>query len=389
MAKSLEKLLYLFLVCCLGMSLYSLYFKQSKSISTIAIHMRMAKRMASGVHSFPAYPKGVPHKGYYNTVNFVQKTTSWKYNKTVSVVLMLCSLFSLFVTILILIQLLQHFKLNPLAAFFFALVLNIVTVIYFPFFRNNYKGHGSPNVWHNSTFIVMKPFALLAFYFLVFGKNQIKESLHYIMGTAALILSIYTKPTFAVAFIPAYGSYIAYNFLVKREALNWKACIAMFLGLCFMAYQFYFGYAESPDVVSEKSMGFSFLTSWKFQSSNIPLSLLTGLSFPLSVLLLLNKKALKKPYLILGWLMIIISVAFVSSISEVLNGKISLANNFMGLYNISLALIFTFSLVELIKSTLNDKNSKFSIKICWLVFGVHFLSGLYLIWSVYFYNKAW
>ncbi len=73
-----------------------------------------------------------------------------------------------------------------------------------------YLPQGGPNVWHNPTFIFVRPFGLLTFYLFVKAFEAIKSGKDYkkklIWFSAMLVISCIAKPNYAFVLLPAMGA---------------------------------------------------------------------------------------------------------------------------------------------------------------------------------------
>jgi hypothetical protein len=91
---------------------------------------------------------------------------------------------------------------------------------------------------------------------------------------------------------------------------------------------------------------FSFFGVWKIHSPCIPLSVLRGIIFPVSILIFRKKDVQKDDFLTISWIIYI--VAFIEA--ALLAEKVSFnAFNFSNGYNFSLISLYTFSVIELLR----------------------------------------
>lgn len=101
-------------------------------------------------------------------------------------------------------------------------LLTFSTSFAMPFFISaihyqRYIGYQSGSIWHNSTYIVMKPLSLVAFLLYLYiadryGKNKVTGKV--ILFTVFLLLSTATKTSFIFVFAPAAFIFLIFDMLV-------------------------------------------------------------------------------------------------------------------------------------------------------------------------------
>lgn len=320
-------------------------------------------------------------------------------------------LFSFFITLstLVIYLLLRKFVAADFPHFAYAamaVMLIVVTPVYVPFFnRHFYIGQGSPNVWHSPTYAMMKPLAYLGFllFFEIFGK--VRPLKFEVLFVLILISGIIIKPSFALVFIPS-----AFLFLLITDIYNIRN-IFHFIALCVpvagvLLYQSRIAYGQSSKVILD------FMGVWSICSPSIPFSILRSLLFPLTVLIIfcLRRRPFNDSYpLLLAWIMAVVSLLQVMFLAE--SGPRYSDGNFFWGWNISLDMLFIFSVVELMRfskeiffahgsmpnrHSLRDDvyrlSSEFrthqrkdvvALSICTSAFMFHLVSGCYYILRIY------
>ena len=222
----------------------------------------------------------------------------------------------------------------------------VIGPVYLPFF-NPYiiLGQGSPNLWHNPTLLAVKPFALAAIFFSIMYMREGKW-VNYVAAAGLLTLSMFAKPSFAIAFIPALGFYI-----VARNYWQWPRVIfgLSMLGL-FIAvslYQYINFYTASEGVTNASGGGniiIDWFNLWSMISPNVFVSIIIALAFPLAFLILTPKLHLKDDFLVLSWIMIIGSILTFGMIAE--GGAHYQDGNFAWGYSLSMSILYVFSLIK-------------------------------------------
>jgi hypothetical protein len=93
-----------------------------------------------------------------------------------------------------------------------------------------YLGQISATVWHNSTNIMVAPFALIAFWCFMRLMNQVSARAAVSAGVA-IAVCVLVKPNFAIAMLPVAG--VALLVLLIQRRKSWSA-VALILGLTFV-----------------------------------------------------------------------------------------------------------------------------------------------------------
>ena len=109
-----------------------------------------------------------------------------------------------------------------------ALLLCLVGPVWLPWFsRSIYLGQESPNVWHSPTQIMVRPFALLAFYLTVriyrrwraaegFPKLAYASKREAALYAILITLSVWAKPCYFQVIVPALGVLLLVDLVRSR-----------------------------------------------------------------------------------------------------------------------------------------------------------------------------
>jgi hypothetical protein len=185
--------------------------------------------------------------------------------------------------------LLRHASAEPRQAWLIGLALSMVFVINLPGPKNWLIGQFPPNVWHNSTSIFLMPFALALFGqgLRFFEKPGSKGSLWLLLWVA---LNVVIKPSFFFVFAPVFGLWMLGKWGLRREF--WWAAWPLLVGTVLILLEYYAifqwnSFRATPP--PETGLSLAPFHVWRFHSSNLLLSLLGSLAFPLSYLLLFPK----------------------------------------------------------------------------------------------------
>lgn len=170
-----------------------------------------------------------------------------------------------------------------------------------------YLPQGSPTIWHNPTYITMKPFALLTFYYVYkvickdfFDKKDI------VLLSIFSVVSCLAKPSSSIVIIPAVFIYIALDSFehrkeVIKKIVNICGIFAPTIGL--LAIQFLLTFGESSGT------GIRFGTFLELNFFDSIIATLAVIIFPLiysiAVKFKYNNKAIMKLAIccyIVGWI---------------------------------------------------------------------------------------
>jgi len=250
------------------------------------------------------------------------------------------------------------------------LILLIVGPLDLPNYNMYYiLGQWSPNIWYSPTFVMLKPFALLATFFIV--KTLQNRSFKFLFITVlAAILSVFAKPSFIIVFLPAILLFYLLRpiYLSKYNTLLISILFLSTIGSILFQYSLLFSESNVHILIDPYGV-------WSKYSPSIFLSLLLGLGFPLLYLLFYTQRVYKNDYTLLSWIMTIISITVAILFAE--SGERYMHGNFFWSYATSLNLLYIFSLISFIKY-FNWEESK--TKIILLILVVQALLGLkYLI----------
>lgn len=170
---------------------------------------------------------------------------------------------------------------------------NFMMAIYFPGLTNRYLGTFSPSIWHNSTYIVMRFFAIVALvcYFILNKtyKDKINWKIWFVFAVS-LALSMAIKPSFVFCFAPIMAIYLLRDWIKN----SWKGFKNIFL----------FGLAVIPSVIigvlqltilstAEYGAYFSFMRVLHVFTAHPYISMFTSVVFPLVALILIGNYLLK------------------------------------------------------------------------------------------------
>ena len=257
-------------------------------------------------------------------------------------------------------------------------LITFVSLLIGPFFLMDfnphiYIGQGSPSVWHNVTLVMVQPLALLSVFFTVKYFNTEKSNF-FILAILVTIISIFAKPSYILVFLPAITIFVLLErFFDKRQLLF--TFTAIFFSVAVLVYQFLNTYSgEGND-----SVIFDFLGVWSLYSPNIAISILLALGLPLLITVFNYQSVKKNDYIKFSWLLVLFSMILFACFAE--SGRHYSDGNFGWSWNISLSLIYIFTIIEYFKQYYMMppliRYSLLAIMLYQLYVGWYFLIGMF------------
>jgi hypothetical protein len=240
------------------------------------------------------------------------------------------------------------------------------------------NGYIAPNVYHNPTILLLKPLAILQFFFSIEALLGHKASRKVILLSALVSMAaLYAKPNLVICLLPA-AAIFALVRLVKKQPVNWSWLVfgLVLPSLALLIWQFVLTFGPA----SESRVVFAPLQIMRSLSdTSLIVKLLLSMLFPLVITLLNLKDALKDPRMQLGWLSFLFGAVFTYFFAEV--GPQSGAANFIWSGQITLFLLYVSSALFLCdhREILKENHLK-----RWLTLAVIFLQ-LYFGAGFYFY----
>ncbi len=260
-----------------------------------------------------------------------------------------------------------------------------------------YLPQGGPNVWHNPTFIFVRPFGLMSFYFFIKAFEALKSGKPYVKNLClfsfVLILSCFAKPNYAFVLMPAMGILtlieLSNNFIPKFK----KIAVPLFLSVLPAGFvliaQFVFINATLTDKNVYTLVQFGTQYNLPFEHSlRATVSLLI---IPLIIFIIIGRKYIKK------------DSAYTLSILTVLAGWFqyfflyqtgAAGGDYFWGYGLAVHLAILISIAFLLKQKADKLivNSVCVLYLLHLFFGLQYFIGLFygarfISYSLYLYAK--
>ena len=169
-----------------------------------------------------------------------------------------------------------------------SICLIMVFSLYIPSYSKNiYYAIGGINVWHNPTYLAVKPFAVLSFFLFVFlyDKYMAKEKyMKNLLGFAVItFLSALAKPSYIFVFLPALAIFLIIELIVtKFKTFKFSLWITLCVipSLILLYYQFASSYGSQHGGIIFKLGGI-----WSNNLKNVIVSIILVNCFSLYVLI--------------------------------------------------------------------------------------------------------
>ncbi len=239
-----------------------------------------------------------------------------------------------------------------------------------------YLGQIPPNTWHSPTLIFLMPFALATFILACRQLTRPTES-HVAWLTVFCTLSILAKPSFFFVFAPVY---IVLTVLVLRAPYRClKSLLPVLVGVGAVGLQYWYVYESgvfslgSPAVGARpNSVQVVPFGVWSLYTSNVPLSLLASLLFPITVIILWPT-VLRNLSVVFAVSMFVLSVVIFSTVAE--SGDRFADANFMWQAIVANQVLFLVLVPTLIRANL-EKVHSWKALVANLVFAMHVFAGM-------------
>jgi len=262
------------------------------------------------------------------------------------------------------------------------IIASVLLLVVFSLPTNNfYLGQIPPNVWHNSTTIFLMPFALLLFWLSYNQLVQPTTNRTFII-IILCVLNVLIKPSFFFVFSLSYPLMLAGRFGFTRYL--WLNLLPVIIGSITTVVVYYLIYKLSFGNIHSVEAGIAIkpLSVWSYYSSNIALSLVFSLVFPIAYIGFYWKDLRKNVLLQYAVIMYLIAISLFALLSE--TGPREFHGNFFWqsvICSYILFLVITVLFAEKVK-TLGMKDWKNIIIL--VAFMSHVIAGfLYLVKLLY------
>ncbi len=250
-----------------------------------------------------------------------------------------------------------------------ALALNFVMAAHLDFAHTQwYIGYESGNLWHNSTYIVMRFFGLLTLLFYWRVESTYREKIivrDLLLFTLFLSLTTATKPSFAFVMLPVMALFLLFDLAhkvpFKKVALFALSVLPSFV-IIVLQNTILFGEDTGNTIVIDPWYTLS------LHAAHPKLTLLLSIAFPLFVLLFSIKEVWANKRYLFAWTMWGIGFLQILLLTE--TGTRSNDGNFLWGYAFCIFFLFVESSSVFVKQVrLQIDNKKLTFRWVYLMFG--------------------
>ncbi len=289
----------------------------------------------------------------------------------ISLTLTLFSLVSIYFTF-ILLKHLVHGKISNEKLYLAALICNMSMPIYIPVINEHrYLGMLTFNLYHNSTYIAMKPFALLSLllFFKLFRKYHARKIsfLEWLGFSVSLFLATWFKPSFTLAFAFCMLIIMIFDFINGKGKNIFNYLVfgtTVFPALALILWQ------KSQLFDDNSKLAFGLFKVWSIYTKNPYTALLLSVAFPLVVLIFNYRDLIKDKIYGFGWLLGSFNIAIYALLYE--TGVRLMDGNFGWGAQFAVGVLFVVSLYKLLSKI--KTTTVYRLTVISAVLGMHVLS---------------
>ena len=247
-----------------------------------------------------------------------------------------------------------------------------------------YFGYIAANVFHNPTILLLKPLALIHFFFSLSLLNKRNVPVTQTVLLALLtVITLIAKPSYILSFLPAVLLFFAWDYISnpRAQTINYRSfCYSTLIpATAFLTGQFIHTYlTQSGEGLTIAPLSFFRLTS--HPASLLP-KLISSVAFPLAILFTFFESVKNRSDFRLAVLNLFFSLFYNYCVVE--KGIRFSHGNFTWSAQISLFILVLVCLrifLEQLKPILLEKastdHSRWGIATCWITLGAHSLAGL-------------
>lgn len=242
--------------------------------------------------------------------------------------------------------------------------------------RQMYFGYIAPNSYHNPTTLLVKPLALLTFFYALRAFESASGWRTIVGAFMVTALSAIAKPSHLIALLPAVGLLAVLRLLRRRFVDVRMIAFGVFApAVLVLAAQFAFAYGSG-----ETKIVFAPLLAMRLVSGQLLWKFALSIVFPAVVLGLYARTALRDLALQLAAVTFIVAAAYTYLLAE--SGR-EFHGNFGWSSQLALWLLFVAAALH----CANHSGSRGRARIAWSAFALHAASGMLYV-AVMMYLKA-
>ncbi len=270
-----------------------------------------------------------------------------------------------------------------------SLTLCLVSSIFMPWYTVQiYRANSSLNVWHNPTQLMVRPFALIAFWMTVRiyrrlregdrWTNRAFESRWEIVAYAfVLMLTVWAKPSFAQAFIPALAILMIVD-LVRSRGKAFLFCFKVACAYIPAAVLMLMNLLSNFGSDSSSGIEIALLDVWSYSTKNIPLSILLLFAFPLFVFIVDWKRLLPSVEGQLSLSNLAVAVVMKAALAE--TGSRRYHGNLSWSYGLAAVFVWFLAMRSFLDMMFGNRltGKKYTVVavVGWMLLAMHLLTGI-------------
>ena len=256
--------------------------------------------------------------------------------------------------------------------------------IYIPkFFPWLYRNTIGTQPWHNSTYILMRPLAMLSLILFFKIDSHYREDIkasEWVLFTVLLTLTNFAKPNFIIAFAPMMLMFLIYDFIKSsgkstKQAVMFGLCVLISLSVCLIQTKILFPDGENSGIAFTLKNAEEMLLN----PAETVLRVVCGLAFPIFATAFLVKEKQTDRQTVQVWVMYL--AARLESIFLMETGIRATDGNFLWGLSFAVYALFALLLCKWRDAYLAKKIQKTWFYIGFSIFVVHVLNGL-----IYFFE---
>ncbi len=276
-----------------------------------------------------------------------------------------------------------------------ALALNFMMAAHVDFIHPQlYIGYQSGNLWHNSTYLVMRFLGVLTILLYMQLKDSYRTQLKWkdwLVFTVLLTLSTATKPNFVMVFLPVMAIYLVRDLVRKtpfsRVFLFALSVVPSFALMLIQSFVLFLDTDDSRVVIDPwYALG--------LRSENAKFAMVLSVAFPIVVLIFSIRNTLKNDVFLGAWIMFLFGWIEVVLFAE--TGARAAGGNFLWGYAFSIFVVNVTSVILLIKQMKGSIKQPFPrwvkniyFLIACLLFGYQTYMGVLFFWNVVQGTSYW
>lgn len=257
----------------------------------------------------------------------------------------------------------------------FALCTNMVMPIYVEYAGvYRYVSYQAPNIWHNSTYICMKLFALMTFLYYFKLEKKYRDGITVKEWLVFAMLNVITtgiKPSFLLAFSPIMGIFLLVD-LFKRVSFK----RILIFGSALLPSGAVVLWQNAVLFGSDTGNGMTINPWYTFSlhADRPKLAVLLSVAFCGVVILMTLKDVFKdKKY---SFTILMAMLGFLEALCLVESGKRSVDGNFLWGYSFCLFVLFLYTTIQWLRYPRKTLVQKAIYAAMTLVYGVHLYCGV-------------